>query len=205
MTRLAAAVLIVAAAIAAVLAPSALAAPPPLSADHSPVDTASSYGSGSFGQWTVDGFGLPAYRYDVDELTSPIARQTELSGSVDAGSQVGNDRVVAEIVAAHSVSEEFLGTWRTEQQEYLHTFPGAFETKFGYTRFMTAVIKGVDRLLGAQVMASDLRASAALVLAGLKADGITEVSRVYHIDRGYEHLDEKLSELGAQIERVKSE
>jgi UDP-N-acetylglucosamine 1-carboxyvinyltransferase len=67
----------------------------------------------------------------------------------------------------------------------------------------TAVIDGVDRLLGAPVMASDLRASAALVLAGLKADGITEVSRVYHIDRGYERLDEKLSELGAHIERVK--
>jgi UDP-N-acetylglucosamine 1-carboxyvinyltransferase len=67
----------------------------------------------------------------------------------------------------------------------------------------TAVIRGVDRLLGAPVMASDLRASAALVLAGLRADGITEVSRVYHIDRGYEHLDEKLSDLGAHIERVK--
>jgi UDP-N-acetylglucosamine 1-carboxyvinyltransferase len=67
----------------------------------------------------------------------------------------------------------------------------------------TAVIQGVDHLLGAPVMASDLRASAALVLAGLKAEGITEVSRVYHIDRGYEHLDEKLSELGAHIERVK--
>jgi UDP-N-acetylglucosamine 1-carboxyvinyltransferase len=68
----------------------------------------------------------------------------------------------------------------------------------------TAVIEGVDHLLGAPVMASDLRASAALVLAGLKADGITEVSRVYHIDRGYEHLDEKLGELGAHIERVKA-
>jgi UDP-N-acetylglucosamine 1-carboxyvinyltransferase len=67
-----------------------------------------------------------------------------------------------------------------------------------------AVIEGVDRLLGAPVMASDLRASAALVLAGLKADGITEVNRVYHIDRGYEHLDEKLSDLGAHIERVKA-
>ena len=67
----------------------------------------------------------------------------------------------------------------------------------------TAVIQGVGNLIGAPVMASDLRASAALVLAGLKADGITEVSRVYHIDRGYEHLDEKLSELGAHIERVK--
>jgi UDP-N-acetylglucosamine 1-carboxyvinyltransferase len=68
----------------------------------------------------------------------------------------------------------------------------------------TAVIQGVDRLFGAPVMASDLRASAALVLAGLKAEGITEVGRVYHIDRGYEHLDEKLSELGAHIERVKA-
>lgn len=68
----------------------------------------------------------------------------------------------------------------------------------------TAVIEGVEKLFGAPVMASDLRASAALVLAGLKAEGQTEVSRVYHIDRGYEHLDEKLSELGAHIERVKS-
>jgi UDP-N-acetylglucosamine 1-carboxyvinyltransferase len=67
----------------------------------------------------------------------------------------------------------------------------------------TAVIEGVDRLLAAPVMASDLRASAALVLAGLKADGVTEVSRVYHIDRGYERLDEKLGELGAHVERVK--
>ncbi len=69
----------------------------------------------------------------------------------------------------------------------------------------TAVIQGVHRLLGAPVMASDLRASAALVLAGLKADGVTEISRVYHIDRGYEHLDEKLGELGAHIERVKAD
>src|SRR4029079_9454375 len=69
----------------------------------------------------------------------------------------------------------------------------------------TAVIKGVEKLFGAPVMASDLRASAALVLAGLKAEGVTEVSRVYHIDRGSEHLDEKWSELGAHIERVKAE
>lgn len=69
----------------------------------------------------------------------------------------------------------------------------------------TAVIHGVDKLFGAPVMASDLRASAALVLAGLKAEGTTEISRVYHIDRGYEHLDEKLGALGAQIERVKAQ
>ncbi len=68
----------------------------------------------------------------------------------------------------------------------------------------TAIIKGVERMSGAPVMASDLRASAALVLAGLRADGITEVNRVYHIDRGYELIDEKLNGLGAQIERVKA-
>jgi len=68
----------------------------------------------------------------------------------------------------------------------------------------TAVIQGVEQLSGAPVMASDLRASAALVLAGLQANGITEVNRVYHIDRGYESIDEKLNGLGAQIERVKA-
>ena len=68
----------------------------------------------------------------------------------------------------------------------------------------TAIITGVERLSGAPVMASDLRASAALVLAGLQAEGITEVNRVYHIDRGYESIDEKLNALGARIERVKA-
>lgn len=68
----------------------------------------------------------------------------------------------------------------------------------------TAHIDGVECLSAAPVMASDLRASAALVLAGLRADGITEVNRVYHIDRGYESIDEKLNGLGAQIERVKA-
>jgi UDP-N-acetylglucosamine 1-carboxyvinyltransferase len=67
----------------------------------------------------------------------------------------------------------------------------------------TAVITGVERTSGAPVMASDLRASAALVLAGLECSGVTEVNRVYHIDRGYEMIDDKLNGLGAQIERVK--
>jgi UDP-N-acetylglucosamine 1-carboxyvinyltransferase len=65
-----------------------------------------------------------------------------------------------------------------------------------------AVVRGVHELSGAQVMASDLRASVALVLAGLVASGTTEVSRVYHLDRGYEQIEKKLSYLGAQIVRV---
>ncbi len=63
------------------------------------------------------------------------------------------------------------------------------------------VIKGVPCLYGAEVMASDLRASAALVLAGLSASGTTEVRRIYHIDRGYENIEERLKNLGAQIWR----
>lgn len=67
----------------------------------------------------------------------------------------------------------------------------------------SAIVKGVKRLSGAPVMASDLRASAALVLAGLAADGVTEINRIYHLDRGYEKMDAKLRGLGADIERVK--
>lgn len=66
-----------------------------------------------------------------------------------------------------------------------------------------AIVKGVKSLSGAPVMASDLRASAALVLAGLVAKGTTEISRVYHLDRGYESLEKKLGKLGADIKRVK--
>ena len=67
----------------------------------------------------------------------------------------------------------------------------------------TAMIEGVDELQGANVMASDLRASAALVLAGLVAKGTTRLDRVYHIDRGYEKIEQKLATVGARIERVK--
>jgi UDP-N-acetylglucosamine 1-carboxyvinyltransferase len=66
----------------------------------------------------------------------------------------------------------------------------------------TAIIQGVKELQGASVMASDLRASAALVLAGLVARGTTRIDRVYHIDRGYEQIEKKLAAVGAHIERV---
>jgi len=66
----------------------------------------------------------------------------------------------------------------------------------------TAVIKGVARLTGANVMATDLRASACLVIAGLIADGETTIDRIYHLDRGYERIEDKLSALGARIRRT---
>ena len=67
----------------------------------------------------------------------------------------------------------------------------------------TAIVKGVGALTGANVMATDLRASACLVIAGLIADGTTTIDRIYHLDRGYERIEEKLSGLGARISRVK--
>ena len=70
------------------------------------------------------------------------------------------------------------------------------------TRGRTAVVHGVKKLTGAEVMATDLRASMSLVIAGLAAEGQTQVHRLYHLDRGYERLEEKLALVGAQIERV---
>jgi UDP-N-acetylglucosamine 1-carboxyvinyltransferase len=90
----------------------------------------------------------------------------------------------------------------------------AFENRFMHIQEMqrmgadmrvegnTAIIRGVDHLTAAPVMATDLRASASLILAGLVAEGETTVDRIYHIDRGYECIEEKLSQLGARIQRV---
>ncbi len=66
----------------------------------------------------------------------------------------------------------------------------------------SAIVRGVPALSGAPVMATDLRASVSLVLAGLAAEGETMVNRVYHLDRGYEAVEEKLAACGAEIERV---
>jgi len=66
----------------------------------------------------------------------------------------------------------------------------------------SAVVRGVPKLTGANVMATDLRASACLVIAGLIAEGATTIDRIYHLDRGYEHIEDKLSALGARIKRL---
>ena len=68
----------------------------------------------------------------------------------------------------------------------------------------TALVQGVEKLSGATVMATDLRASASLVLAGLVAEGETVVEQIYHLDRGYEYIEKKLGGVGAKIERVRA-
>ena len=69
------------------------AAPPPLSQDHRPAAVDSAYGSGSFGRWGVDEWGLPRFRYEIDETTDPRAKQPELAGGTLAQHQVGNDHI----------------------------------------------------------------------------------------------------------------
>jgi UDP-N-acetylglucosamine 1-carboxyvinyltransferase len=71
------------------------------------------------------------------------------------------------------------------------------------TEGKVAVVEGVEKLSGATVMATDLRASASLVIAGLVAEGTTLVDRIYHLDRGYDQMEEKLRRLGANIDRIK--
>jgi UDP-N-acetylglucosamine 1-carboxyvinyltransferase len=67
----------------------------------------------------------------------------------------------------------------------------------------SAIVKGIDQLKGARVMATDLRASASLVVAGLAAKGVTEISRIYHLERGYEDMVGKLQALGARVHKKK--
>jgi len=73
-----------------------------------------------------------------------------------------------------------------------------------FTEGNTALIKGVERLVGAEVMATDLRASASLVIAGMAAEGTTVIDRIYHLDRGYDRMEVKLSKVGAEIVRIKA-
>ena len=111
--------------------PAAGAAATPLSADVALPDIASTYGSGVFGQWTVDSFGLPAYRYTMDEEANPLARQPNLSGSTDAWSQVGNTRV-----KANAYNHGYTQLWSQDRlaqwTNYYDAAHGHFSGGFGY-------------------------------------------------------------------------
>ncbi len=112
----------------------------------------------------------------------------------------------AQFVALNSIAE---GTGTVSETIFENRFMHVYELKrMGADIEMegnTAIVRGVERLQAAPVMATDLRASASLVLAGLSAEGQTIVDRIYHIDRGYECIEEKLAQLGARIRRVPGE
>jgi glycosyl hydrolase family 36/glycosyl transferase family 36 len=153
------------------------AAPAPLSSEKGSPSIASSYGSGAFGQWTVDTHGLPAYRYEIDELTSPFAPQPELSGNRNAWSQVGNDRVVAD-ASNHGYtqlwSQDRLYQWTNYYDAEHQHYAGGF----GYLNLGGRVISTLydDRPAGAS--------SARVFGVGyyekrLSTSGVSEQDRVY--------------------------
>ena len=107
----------------------AAVAPPPLSADHSAVNVGSTYGSGSFGSWQVDNFGLPSYRYDIDEARDPKAKQPELAGGTQAQHQVGNDHLMADAFNDGYVqlwSQDRLSQWANLWQPQNQHFSGGY-------------------------------------------------------------------------------
>jgi hypothetical protein len=131
-------------------------APAPLSADRSPVHIHSSYGSGSFGRWRVDGFGLPAYRYAIDEQAAPQASQPELSGRADpsdAWHQLGNDHVVAD-----AFNHGYTQLWSQDRRyEWTNLYqPGSdhFSGGYGYLRVGGRTISTLypDRPAGARTL-----------------------------------------------------
>ena len=136
----------------AALPSSALAAgPPPLSTERALPDLSSRYGSGSFGRWTVDGFGLPAYRYAIDSATAPQAHQSELDGSTDAWHQLGNDYLVAD---AHN--DGYVQLWsQARAYQWINRYEpsaGHYAGGYGYLRLGGRTISTLyaDRPAGAR-------------------------------------------------------
>jgi hypothetical protein len=127
------------------------AAPPPLSAERALPDLSSRYGSGSFGRWSVDGFGLPAYDYAIDPATAPQAHQSELNGSTDAWHQLGNDYLVAD---AHN--EGYVQLWsQARAYQWINRYEpdaGHFAGGYGYLRLGDRTISTLygDRPAGAR-------------------------------------------------------
>ena len=140
---------------------------------------------------------------DHDEVTVTGRGRPE---AVDATTQVFTGfptDMQAQMMAVASIAN---GTSVIEDTIYLDRFSHVPELQRLGARIElkgnVAVVKGVERLSGAPVMATDLRASAALALGALVADGETRISRIYHLDRGYERFDQKLTQLGARVSRV---
>jgi hypothetical protein len=151
--------------------------PPRLSADASSPSIASSYGSGDFGKWTVDPWGLPAYDYTIDELTNPIASQPELSGAVDAWSQIGNDHIVADAVNHGYVqlwSQDRLYQWMNYYDASHQHYAGGF----GYIYVGGKVISTLydDRPAGAT---TDRRFGVGYYAKQTSVPGIAEKDTVY--------------------------
>jgi len=155
----------------------AAAAPPPLSADTGPVNISSTYGSGDFGRWRVDGWGLPAYDYAIDQNRDPIAKQPELSGSVDAWSQIGNDHLVAD-----GVNHGYVQLWSQDRlyqwMNYYDASHQHYSGGFGYVNTGGKVISTLydDRPAGG---ATDREFGVGYYAKRTTTAGISEKDTVY--------------------------
>ncbi len=130
---------------------------------------------------------------------------TAKSAIVEDLSKLIDSTYFSHLLTRFSVPEELFGPIsysQLKQDRYMHVPELNRMGAHIETKGRTAIVHGVPGLTGAPVMATDLRASMSLIIAGLVAEGQTEVSRIYHLDRGYERLEEKLSLVGADIERV---
>ena len=158
-------------------------------------------------------------------LTSVISKFREAGVNIEEGKNRLRVRGGAPLRSADVVTREYPGFATDMQAQYMALMTQAngislitesiFENRFMHASELMrmganiridgsrAVVAGKSRLTGATVIASDLRASASLVLAALVAKGVTTVDRIYHLDRGYEKLEEKLRSIGAHIDRVK--
>jgi len=172
----------------------------------------------------IAGGDLTVDRCDPSHLDAPIRRLRELGASIETGPSSLRIKGGSPLAAGDMATAPYPGFPTDLQAQYMVAMTQArgrsiitesiFENRFmhvGELRRMgaaighdgrRAVVEGPVRLSGAQVMATDLRASASLVLAALVAEGETTVDRVYHIDRGYEWIEEKLRRVGADIERL---
>jgi hypothetical protein len=155
----------------------ALAAPPPLSAETGAPNVLSSYGSGSFGQWTVDAHKLPAYRYEIDPLTSPIAPQPELSGNVNAWNQIGNDRVVAD-GSNHGYTQLWSQDRLYQWTNYYDASHNHFAGGFGYLNVAGKVLSTLydDRAAGAS---TERLYGVGYYEKHMSVSGLAEQDRVY--------------------------
>ncbi len=161
----------------------------------------------------------------AEDLDAPLAKMREAGASIAVEPDGLRIRAPARAEAVDFITAPFPG-FPTDLQAQLmaclsvargasRVVETVFENRFMHVQELvrmgaditidghTAVVRGVERLSGAPVMATDLRASASLVLAGLRAEGTTVIQRVYHLDRGYESLEKKLAALGAGIRRIK--
>jgi UDP-N-acetylglucosamine 1-carboxyvinyltransferase len=161
---------------------------------------------------------------EPDHLTAVVEKLSEIGTELEVGKDLVRLHGRASLRAANLRTLPYPG-FPTDMQAQLMTLltqaegtsfvaETIFENRFMHVAELnrmgasirvdghTAVVKGPSPLSGARVMATDLRASACLVLAGLVAEGQTLIDRVYHLDRGYEHIEEKLAQLGAEIDRL---